>query len=84
MNNTQTNQFLQLLWSKEASAFLMATLQWNVTELETRLKSPYPLIFPLPIQPNDCNKPVDLPNRQPIDKAANETRATVQNYKRKH
>jgi len=41
----------------------MAALQWDANELEARLKSPYPLIFPLPIRPNDCKQPVYPPNR---------------------
>jgi hypothetical protein len=48
-NNIKTDNFSQLLWSKEASDFLMTGLQWDVNALETRLKSPYPLVFPLPI-----------------------------------
>ena len=73
MNNTELNQFSQLFWSKEASALFMASLQWDSNELEMRLKSPYPLIFPLPIRPDDSNTIVYQPERQFIKKVDNDT-----------
>ena len=34
-----------ILWTKEATDFMMAGLQWKANEFELRLKSPYPFLF---------------------------------------
>jgi hypothetical protein len=45
MNNINPNPFPSPIWSKEVADLIMADLQWKANELETRLKSPYPLLF---------------------------------------
>lgn len=59
MKNINPNQVSYPIWTKEAVAFIMADLQWKANELETRLRSPYPLLFPLPTRPEDI-RPIEI------------------------
>jgi hypothetical protein len=64
MSSMETNQFSGLMWSKEASGFFMAGLQWDANSLEALIKSPYPLILPS-IPSNNFKQPV-YPVSHPI------------------
>lgn len=64
MNNINPNPFSSPIWSKEAADLIMADLQWKANELETRLKSPYPLLFFYHVESNTIEQPEIQP--QPI------------------
>jgi hypothetical protein len=56
MNIINPNEITKF-WSREAIEFLVAEWKWKTQEIETRLKSPYPLLFiyneqEMPLQPN--------------------------------
>lgn len=56
MKNINSSQILYPIWTKEMIAFNMADMQWKVNDLEIRLKSPYPLLFVSPSQPEDVKQ----------------------------
>jgi hypothetical protein len=59
MKNMDSSQTLYPIWTRETIAFIMADLKWKANELETRLKSPYPLLFVSPTQPENI-KPIEI------------------------
>jgi hypothetical protein len=60
MNSINNNEFM---WTKEAVDFIMADLEWKAIVLETRLKSPFPLLFYY-VESNTIEQPEIQP--QPI------------------
>ncbi len=65
MNNIDRNQIENSLWTKEAIVLIMADLQWKANELETRLRSPYPLPFFYQVQPPEPQPSEIQPNPNP-------------------
>jgi hypothetical protein len=61
--NTISNR--QFMWTKEAVNFIMADLQWKATDLEIRVKSPYPSLFFYYIESNIAKQPEILPQTNP-------------------
>jgi len=59
MKNINYNQISYPIWTKEAVALIAADLKWKANELEARLKSPYPLLFLPPTQPENT-KPIEI------------------------